>query len=117
MFKQWLIQLGQYLKDQASLHSHDLSRTFCRKGPGRMPFRKRIMRKYLEGWDWSQRLRPARGAGSINVESDMQQLVRARLHRQAAKLYEDHHAIRGATDMRWGNVWYMDYKAGKYGNR
>lgn len=112
MFKQWLIALGQYLRDQASLHSHEKSRSHRRKGPGRMPFHKRIMRKYLGEWDWSQRLRPARGPGSINVESDMQQLIRAGLYKAAAKLYEDHHAIRGAADMRWGNVWYRNYKHG-----
>jgi hypothetical protein len=113
MFKQYLVWLGQHLKDQATLHSHARNRSFTKKGPGRMPFGRKFMRLYRTAWDWSQRLRPARGAGSINVESDMQQLVRAGFYKQAAKLYEDHHAIVGAAHMRWGNVWYRDYKAGK----
>lgn len=114
MFKQWLIALGQYLRDQATLHSRELSRSFASKGPGKMPYHKGApLRKYLGEWRASRRLEPARGAGSINVESDMQQLIRAGLFKAAAKLYEDHHAVVGAADMRSGNVWYRNYVNGQ----
>lgn len=58
-----------------------------------------------------QRLKPARGAGSINAEADMQQLVRDRRFDEAAALYERHNSIRGCPKMRWGDRWYADYKA------
>lgn len=59
-----------------------------------------------------QRLTPARGAGSINAEADMQRLIRDGKREEAAALFELHHRIRGATPMRWGRAWYELYKAG-----
>lgn len=53
----------------------------------------------------------ARGAGSINAEADMRQLVCSRHEKEAAALYELHGRIRGASRMRWGAEWYAQYTA------
>lgn len=51
----------------------------------------------------------SRGAGSINAEADMRQLVLAGKESEAAKLYELHNRIRGASRLRWGHAWYAQY--------
>lgn len=63
----------------------------------------------------SQRLKPASGPGSINAESEMQDLVRAGKQEEAAAFYEACFRIHyksGSPQMRWGNVWYRNYKRG-----
>lgn len=54
----------------------------------------------------------SRGAGSINAEADMQQLIQADRPDEAAALFDLHHRIQGATPMRWGRAWYELYRAG-----
>lgn len=53
----------------------------------------------------------ARGAGSINAESDMQALVRAGMDAEAAALYDLHNRIRGCPKMRWGAGWMAERAA------
>jgi hypothetical protein len=61
----------------------------------------------------NKRLAPATGPGSINAESEMQALVRAGKHKEAAEFYEACHRIHykhGKPKMRWGGHWYLEYK-------
>lgn len=62
--------------------------------------------------DSRQRLTRATGPGSINAESEMQQLIDSGQPKEAAALWEAHHRIRGASPMRWGGQWYELFKAG-----
>lgn len=51
-------------------------------------------------------LSPAHGAGSINAEADMLQLLHAGKPTAAAALYEAHHRIRGVRPMHRMSLWY-----------
>lgn len=56
-------------------------------------------------WAWQKGRAVARGAGSINCESEILQLIDACKPDEAVALYDKHHSIRGATPIKRLAAW------------
>lgn len=88
------------------MNDKERNRSHTRKGPGRMPYTKTSNPSGVKGRE------VARGAGSINCESEIRQLLDSGRAKEAAAMYDRHHSIRGCPPIKKLALWRRLYELG-----